>query len=151
MLPNLLVLEPELMERLRTHLGNPAIHVLCAADLAGVTEEKQLTPAVHVVCQGYRVTESRGDGRAARVEQTWLVVVATRNVRGLGNLKDADAARAAAGSLAALVANALMGWRPPGAAKPLRLVDGPRADYSAGHQYLPLAFAAELLLNQESP
>lgn len=149
MQPNLLVLEAELLARLRTNLGNPAIHVLCAADLAGVTEEKQLTPAVHVVYQGYHIAESRSDGRAVRMEQTWLVVVATRNVRGLGNLQAADAARAAAGSLGALVASALMGWRPPSAAKPLRLVDGPRADYSAGHQYLPLAFVTELLLNQE--
>lgn len=142
---NFLALEPELVERLRTRLAGltPPVHVLTAADLDGVTEEKQLVPAVHVVYQAYRVAESRDDGLAARVDQTWLAVVTTRNARGL---KSGAAARSEAGPLARKVAAALMGWRPPSASKPLRLVDGPGAGLSAGFAYLPLAFKAETLI-----
>jgi len=141
---NFLALESELIARLREQLAGhqPAVHVLSAADLDGVIEEKQLTPAVHLVYQGYRVAEGRSDGRAARIEQTWLAVVATRNTRAL---KTGDAARAQAGPLAQRVITALMGWQPASATKPLRLDSGPAAGFSAGHQYLPLAFVAETL------
>ena len=145
MLQNLLALEPELMAHLSSALSGitPAVHVLCAADLADVREEQQLTPAVQVIYQGASIAESRSDGRAARLRQTWLLVVATRNVRGLKSGADA---RASAGVLAATVAQAVMGWRAPSAAAPCVLVDAPGAGYSAGHQYLPLAIMAELVL-----
>ena len=145
MLQNLLALEPELMAHLVQALAgvSPPVHVLCAADLADVREEQQLTPAVQVIYQGFSIAESRSDGRAARISQTWLLVVATRNVRGLKGGADA---RASAGVLGASVAQALMGWRAPSAATPCKLVDAPAAGYSAGHQYLPLAIEAELVL-----
>lgn len=145
---NFLALEPELMARLRQQLAalQPAVHVLSSADLADVTEEKQLTPAVHLVYQGYRVKESREDGAAARLEQTWLAVVTTRNARGL---KTGDAARAQAGPLARQVIAALMGWRPASAAKVLLLAEGPGAGFSAGFQYLPLAFKTEIMIKRD--
>lgn len=140
-----LALEPELLARLRTALAGqtPAVHVLSQDDLAGVAEEKQLVPAVHVVYQRYRVLESRGDGRAARIEQSWLAVVATRNTR---NLASASGARTQAGKLAKVVAQALMGWRAPGTATAFKLVDGPGAGFGNGFGYLPLAFSAEMTL-----
>lgn len=145
MLQNLLALEPELMAHLVQALSSvsPAVHVLCAADLADVREEVQLTPAVQVIYHGTRIVQSRSDGRAARISQTWLLVVATRNVRGLKSGADA---RASAGVLAATVARAVMGWRAPSAATPFVLADAPAAGYSAGHQYLPLGLEAELVL-----
>jgi len=146
MLPNLLALEPELLARLKTVLAGqtPAVHVLSADDLAGVKEEQQLVPAVHLLYQGYRVTQaSRADGRAARIEQTWLAVVATRNV---ANLKSADAARAQAGLLAGQVAKGLMGFKAAGAAGPLKLATAPGAGFNKGYGYLPLAFTVELAL-----
>ncbi|MBH2010289.1 MAG: DUF1834 family protein [Xanthomonadaceae bacterium] len=141
---NFLAIEDELMARLTERLASqrPAVHVLSAADLDGVIEEKQLTPAVHVVYQGYSVAEAGSAGKVARIEQTWLVVVATRNTR---SLKAGDAARAQSGELARLVMGSLMGWRPASASKPLRLVSGPSAGFSAGHHYLPLAFVAEIV------
>lgn len=136
-----LALGPELIARLKDRLP-PALHVLGAADLAGVTEERQITPAVHVVYQGYQVQETSANGLVARVQQSWLVVVATRNVRAL---KVGDPARAEAGALAAGVLQALMGWKPASAAKPLTLTSAPNARYTAGCQYLPLAFSTELV------
>ena len=146
---NVLAIEAELVARLQERLaasGMPQVYVLTAADLAGVTEEKQLVPAVHVVYQGYGVAETSHNGRAARVTQTWLAVVATRNARGI---KAGEAARAQAGELAGHASAALMGWKPGAAAKPLRLVPGPGAGFSAGHQYLPLAFEAEIVLQAD--
>lgn len=141
---NFLAAEAELIARLKERLAGqrPGVHVLSAADLDGVIEEKQLTPAVHVVYQGYGVAEDGSAGKAARIEQTWLVVVATRNTR---NLAIGSDAREQAGELARLVMAALMGWKPACASKPLRLVSGPAAGFSAGHQYLPLAFVAEIV------
>lgn len=143
---NLLAIEAELVERLKARMalaGHPKVHVLTAPELGDVLEEKQLVPAVHVVFQGYGVAETAHNARAARLTQTWLVVVVTRNTR---TLKAGDAARAQAGELAAHVAGALMGWQPAAATKPLRLVSAPGAGFTAGHQYLPLAFEAEIIL-----
>lgn len=141
-----LALEAVLIERLADQLADlaPKVHVLAAADLSGVTESTQLTPAVHVVYHGYRVVESKPDGRAARIEQTWLATVASRN---MATLRTGSAARADAGLIAQRVCQALMGFRPPVASKPLRLTDGPGAGFNAGFQYLPLAFVAELVLS----
>lgn len=148
MVQNLMALEPELMAHLTQVLAGitPPVHVLCAADLAGVIEEQQLTPAVQVIYHGFRIAESRSNGSAARVTQTWLLVVATRNLRGLKSGADA---RASAGTLAATVAQAVMGWRAPSAATPCVLVDAPAAGYSAGHQYLPLAIETQLVLHKQ--
>ncbi|MCY0966132.1 phage tail terminator protein [Parathalassolituus penaei] len=135
-------IETELVARLKSRL--PAhVHVLTAADLAGATEASQPVPAVHLVYQNYRVLESRNDGRASRIQQTWLAVIAVRNVR---NPRSGSAARSEAVELAAQVAPTLMGFKPDAAAKPLILVNAPQASYSAGHQYLPLAFAVETTL-----
>lgn len=142
---NLFAIEGELVARLQAQLIDltPKVAVLVGADLAGVTEESQVTPAVHVVYQGYRVLESRSDGRAARMEQTWLVTTAVRNVR---HLRTGAAARVDAGLIALRVAQALMGFKPASADKPLRLADAPSAGFSGGYQYTPLAFLAELTL-----
>jgi hypothetical protein len=141
---NLLQLEPELLARLKEQLADvrPAVHLLSAADLAGVEEEKQLSPAVHLVYQRYRVAESRSDGRAARITQTWLPVVAVRNA---STTKTGTAGRIQAGALAARVMRALVGWQPPSATKPLQLVAAPPAGFSKTFQYLPLAVEAEIV------
>ncbi|MDP2548084.1 hypothetical protein [Oceanobacter sp. 4_MG-2023] len=139
-------IESELKTRLQAKL--PAgTHVLTTTDLAGATEASQPTPAVHLVYQNYRVIESRPDGRAARIQQTWLTVIAVRNVR---NTRSGAAARSEATELASLLAPALMGFKPTGAAKPLTLVTAPQASYSTGHQYLPLAFAVETTLTAKA-
>jgi len=139
------VLEAELLERLRATLGasRPGLHLLGAADLAGVTEERQLSPAVHVLYQGYQVLELNSPRSAARVQQTWLAVVATRNVRAL---KAGAESNGQAGLLAGQVLQALMGWKPPSATKALGLAGAPGPRFAAGHQYLPLAFSTELMV-----
>lgn len=137
-------LEPEthIVARLQQALAGlqPAVHVLTAAQLAHVKESAQHTPAVHVIWTGFRVLESRSDGRAARLEHTWLVVAAVRNVQ---SARSGAAARAEAGDLVARAGAALMGFRAPNTAGPLRLTNSPPAGYSGGFMYLPLAFLIE--------
>jgi hypothetical protein len=139
-------LGPLLVARLEQRLAGllPLPKVLTAADLAGVQENQQFTPAVHLVYQDYGVAESRSDGTAARVTQDWLAVVATRNQRGL---RSGEQARSDAGQIAMRVCAALMGFKPTPACKPMQLINAPGAGYSAGFQYLPLAFKAEITIN----
>lgn len=143
-------LEPEahIVARLKEALAGvkPAVHLLTAADLAKVKEENQPTPAVHVVWNGFRVLQAREDGAAARLDHTWLVVAAVRNVRTLQSGQDA---RAAAGELAARAGAALMGYRPPNVAGPMRLAPAPGSGISpAGFMYLPLAFLVETVFQR---
>ena len=136
-----LAVEPHIVARLQQAVAglSPAVQVLTGAELAGIKEAAQRTPAVHVIWGGFRLLETRTDGRQARLEHTWYVVAAVRNV---ANTKAGAAARAEAGALAARAGAALMGFRPPGVAGPLRMGPSQSAGYSAGFMYLPLAFQA---------
>jgi len=137
-----LAVEPHLVARLKDAMAglSPAVHVLTGADLAGIKEAAQRTPAVHLIWGGFRPLESRPDGKQARLDHTWLVVAAVRNVAGA---RAGAAARADAGPVMARAGAALMGYRPPGVAGPMRMTATQAAYYSAGFMYLPLAFLVE--------
>ena len=143
-------LEPEqhIVARLKEALSGlrPQVHVLTAADLAQVREDAQPTPAVHVVWSGFRPLESREDGAAARLDHTWLIVSAVKNVR---TVKTGQDARSQAGDLMARAGEALMGYRPPNTSGPMRLAPAPTAGFSGGFMYLPLAFLVETVFQNE--
>lgn len=137
---NFLAAEPLIIAMLRAKL--PAqVHVLSAADLAGVAGGQQPTPAVHVLYMGYRPIETR-TGALLGVEQHWLTVVVTRNV---ADIETGFHARQDAGPLAAQVMDALNRQRlrdargPIGGA-PLRLDAAPAPGFDDGHYYLPLGW-----------
>jgi phage gp37-like protein len=137
-----LALEHHLVERLKAALADmrQAVHVLTGAQLSGIDEQKQLTPAVHVIHAGFRVTQSRADGRAAQLEHTWYVVAA---VKASSQIRSGAQAREQAGQLAAVAGSAVMGLKVPGLTRdPLILTSAPGARYSEGFLYLPLAFTA---------
>lgn len=134
-------IEGAIAERLKAAL--PGISVMTAADLASVTEDRQPAPALHVVYQSYRVLETRPDGKAAAVEQTWLVVAVARDVR---DIRAGAASRLAAALVAEQALPHLMGWVPPGAAGPLLLSTPPKPAYANGITYLPLAFSVKTTL-----
>jgi len=137
---NFLALEPHLVARLKEALADqrPAVHVLTGAQLADIDEQKQLTPAMHVIHAGFRVRDARSDGRAAQLEHTWLIVAAVKSSR---EIRSGSAAREQAGALLARAGAALMGLRvPPCTQGPLILASAPGARYQAGFLYLPLAF-----------
>lgn len=137
---NFLAPEPHIVARLKELL--PAnVHVLTAKELADVKEDTQPVPAVHVIYNGFRVLENRADARLARLDHEWLVISAVRNVSGL---KAGSNARREAGLLAGQAGAAILGFRPPNVAGPMRLSPSPGiANSPAGYLYLPLAFLVE--------
>lgn len=137
-----LSLEPLLLERLQAALAGvrPAVHVLTAAELADVLEEKQLVPAVHVLFGDLAPKEAVGPD--TRVECTWRTVVAVRNV---ASGRKGATQRADAGELLQAVYAALAGWKPAGCSKPLELTIGVAGGHSGGFFYLPLTWRTELV------
>lgn len=141
-----LQVEQLLVDRLRSAVAGitPVVHVLTAADLSDVAENMQPTPALHVVYRPFRVLEAREDGRLYRLQHTWLVVSATRNV---AQIPSGSPARRDAGELMALAGGAVAGFVPPGFLRPLKATTPPGPGYRAGFQYLPLAFTHETLFH----
>lgn len=138
---NLLFLEPLLKATLRAAL-DARVHVLSAAELSGVAEAAQPTPAVHVLYRGFRV---RASGISTmEIEQSWLTVVAVRNAR---DPITAEGARIDAGPLAMDVIGALLG-REYDDCGPLAPFDPPAPGFSAGHLYLPLGWKAPITIER---
>lgn len=134
---NFLALEPLIIARLREVLP-PHVHVLSAADLGKVTEATQPTPAVHVLYRNFKPLDPASS--VLKGEQRWLTVIAVRN---LTDIDSGEAARQEGGLLAAKVLDAMFWFTPDltGAGR-LQPVAPPDAGFSAGHFYLPLAWAA---------
>jgi len=134
-----LSLETALVERLKATLPS-GVQVLNAADLAGVAEGSQPTPAVHVVYGGYRVVETNSG--FSTIEQTWYAVVTVRNVR---DVKSGAGARDEAAGLLDAVYAALAAYKPPNA-RPLALTNAPKPQTTAGFMYFPLAFNSTITM-----
>jgi hypothetical protein len=132
---NYLSAEQLIIDRLEAQIDG--VHVLSAADLSGVDETRQVTPAVHVIYNGDDLGDRAGDGADQIVRQRWLTVVATRNVR---NISDGKAAREDAGKIVLEVLDALAGWQPDGEHGNLVRIAGPSPAYRTGYLYIPLAW-----------
>lgn len=133
----LLAIEPQLAERIGQRVAVPALKVLTAAALSGVTENAQPTPAVHVVYDGFSVREEKG---LVEIVERWITVVAVRNVR---SPRGGEDARQDAGPILDAVFAALLGYQPAGV-KPLLPANPPRPYFNAGFAYFPLAWSARL-------
>ena len=112
--------------------------VFSAADLEGVAEAQQVTPAAHVLFYGDRVVES-GNGRSSTgdcqlVDQIWYVVLAVRNARAQAT---GEATRRDAGPLATKILKALQGWQPSPDHSPLKRIHGAGPGHKPGFLYLP--------------
>lgn len=143
-----LALEALIVERLQARM--PHVRVLSGDDLADITEANQPVPAVHVVYDGMRVTQTNAQGKNAMTEQRWLAVVVVKH--------DGAAAKAAAESkiraapFVDAVLKELMGWRPdqrtakPGApgTPGLKLATPPKPVRRKPFYYFPLAFTADV-------
>ena len=138
-------IESALVQHLKDNLDG--VTVLTAAELASVTEDRQPVPAVHVVYQGYQPKEVRNDGKAARIDQQWLIVIATKDVR---SMRSGEKSRADASAIADKLLPLLMGWRTEAATGPFVLAPAPRPAYSHGITYMPLAFSVETALRVTS-
>lgn len=120
--------------------------VLPARSLAGVTENKQITPAIHVLFGGESMptsTDMRGVNAKPQVGyQTWWVVIAVNNVQ---NIREGQGARDEAGPMLRLAINALQGATlSTDFPRPLRRATAPAPKYNSGFAYFPLAFLLEV-------
>jgi len=128
-------------ERIKARCGEIP-HVMNAADLDGVLESKQPTPAAHVIYDRYRVVETQAEGERARLQQTWVVVLVERNV---AQHDQASQQRAAIGPLAIAALRALQGWAPSAEHSRLIPTSAPyQTAYNNGFIYVPLAFTTEV-------
>lgn len=118
--------------------------VFSAADLAGVEEKSQYTPAVHVLYRQYDVVKRVSPGKA-RIRQTWWATIAVREET---NQITGEKTRAAASQLIGTVVENLDGYKLPiVGSSALELINGGQAVFSAGYMYLPIGFSLELTIN----
>lgn len=117
----------------------PDRSVLSAADLDGVLEAAQLSPALHVVLYD-DVPVSRSHGVSANhqlIDQFWLVVLMIKNVKN----KSGEAARTDAGEMITQIIAGLHHYKMPQPYLKLVRVKAPyRATYRNGFFYFPLMF-----------
>jgi len=136
---NYFALEELLINRLKeTVAGVRAI--LSQAELGGVAEDQQITPALHVIFNAATPTPNT-DGHRRYFREQWHVVVAVRNPR---TQRGGRAARDEAGPLVTQVLKALELWRPSKAYSPLQVSLFVRPVVSpGGFIYVPLLFDTE--------
>ncbi len=132
-----LAAEVLLKARLKGRLP-PTVQVLSQIEVAA-EGARQVTPAVHVVYGGAALVDQAAG--AAKLEQTWLTVVAVRAT----NDPTGETARRAAGVLMTTLLQSLLGWRPPAQPDGLQLSPLAPADPLApsvvdGVLYLPAAW-----------
>lgn len=128
-----------IVSRLKARCASAGDNVFSTADLAGVKERSQVTPALHVVLHSYRPL-SDDSGPASRWSEIYLVVIVVKHAR---QVSGTDAIRNAAAPLVAEVLAALDGWRCPGCIGTVRAIDPPNPLSTDSFGYFPLAFAAE--------
>ena len=138
---NRLGLAPLIAQRLRDMLP-PEVHVLSSADAPQALQGTAPMPHVLLYFAGERVVQLAQSGKHSRDAQSWAVVIGVRNVR---NSKNGMDAMQEAGELAALVDQALMGWKADMASKPLMKTTPPRPSYSAGVFFYPRVFETEIV------
>ena len=132
---------PLLEARLAAYCPAAEGNIFSTADLAGVKEARQVTPALHVVLHSFQPVADDGQSDS-RWREIWLVIAVVKQVRqGTG----ARAVRYAAPELLRETIAALDGWRCPGSIGPLRAIAPPAPLITEGFGYFPLAFANQVV------
>ena len=134
-------LEGKLLDRLKEKVTT-ARAFLSSADLQGVAETEQITPAVHVVFDGITPTREQGEGAVQEFEQRWVVVAAVRNLR---EARTGAGVREDASPIIDEVLGALLGWRPLLELSPLKAAVSPKPAFFAGFGYFPFAFTTRVV------
>lgn len=136
---NFLALEQDIKAHLKNALKDvqPRLHVLCHADLKSIQQIRQFVPAVHVVYDGYSVTDSRA-GYGATLEHRWNIVAAARNV---ANQRSGAAARIDAAQIVVAVGDAMLQFNPPRGFDKFKMITPSRPSYADGVAFIPLAFS----------
>lgn len=130
--------ETDIINALKTAL--PAhVHVMGRDDLASVAQGSLPTPAVHVLYSRYGVDEQ--NPAFANITQTWLTVVAVRNV---ADMRNGSSARREVSALLDSVFATLFNADIQGAR--MALANAPQHGYQAGFAYFPLAWTLPITL-----
>jgi len=146
---NLLGAEPLIVARITETMmsGEDAVlrQVLTRPDLAAITESMQNAPAVSVVFDGFVVQGGAPAEleHAAQLAQRWLTVITVKNI---ADSKGAAARNQDAGPILRRLWNALHGHTLGPGFTPLIPVSPPRAYYSAGFAYFPLAWSTSMTM-----
>lgn len=128
---------PLLEARLKALCPAAGDNIFATADLAGVREKAQVTPALHLVLHSYKPL-SDDEGSSSRWQETWLAIAVVRNAR---QNVGAQAVRDEAPALLAEAMAALDGWHCPGTVGLVRAIAPPPPLITDGFGYFPLAFA----------
>ncbi|GEK71596.1 MULTISPECIES: phage tail terminator protein [Halomonas] len=146
MISDYLAAEQAIIDRLTARL--PEVAIQSAPDLAGVVEDRQVTPAVIVLYAGDQVPggDAVDQGDYHRIRQRWMTVVSVRSARGQ---RSGEGVREAAGPLLTQVIQALGGWRPAKGLGRMVRESAPRPAFTrGGYGYFPLQWGIDLLTNQ---
>ena len=140
---NPLVAQPGIVTRLvtLTQTGPDAWcrRVAARKELQAITEEMQVTPALYVVYDTFRVLAA--DEFETTLQHRWFVVLALKDA---ASQRDAAPLADDAGPLLSKVMDALIGFVAPGCSTPLILATPPRPYFApATFAYHPLAFTHE--------
>lgn len=141
--PTFLGLEPLIINRLiESPLTDLGVRVLAVKDFGSVAESSLPKPSVRVAFVGHRILADNGPVAPgwARVEQTWLIVPAVRNVR---EMQTGAAAREDISPLIDIAFDALDGWPPGNGFGVLTSVTpGAAPSVYEGSLFVPLAFTS---------
>jgi hypothetical protein len=145
MLAHFLSLEDLIKAQIEAKLPGIFRLVASAADLKGVKDSLQVTPACHVILAGLRPGVSLPRASAVAWDQTWLTVVVTRSAK---DPKGGTGARETAGPLLSqlLSPGVLANWQPDPGVQPLEPIAPPAPPLvtDAGTVYVPLAWRARV-------
>jgi hypothetical protein len=109
---------------------------LTAADIAGIEEVQQQTPAVSIIYGGLQITDNAQNGKAAKVSDRVGIVITERF-----NEYDAATLYARTAPLIEQTIAHLMGWTPDGYTNHLTLAGAPEPLFTQeGFAYFPLEF-----------
>jgi len=140
---NLLDAEPLIVARLKAQL--PEVKTIAsAATIAGVVDIANLLDGVFVQPGPADVVSSAGNGIAQAEEEIWLVVAVTPL------LPDTDTLAGdyqAMGALLGKIAEALAGWQPSSAYRPMRYLGREDPLVEAGQAEFPLRFSVRRIFS----
>jgi hypothetical protein len=142
-----LAAEPLIIARLAERVTDAT--TLTAADLQGVAEKAQVTPAIHVIYAGDVVPGGAAvdEGNYHLIRQQWMTVIAVRSARGQ---RSGSGARELAGPLITGAIKALASWRPVQGLGRLRRVPAPRPTFTpGGFAYFPLQWELDVMTEAE--
>lgn len=142
----LMDLEPLIVARLAAIPS--LLGVYGAAELASVSKAGKPSPCAYVLYGGYRPVQVGDDGLAARVEESWMVVLSLKSA---SPAQGPNPVRAAARPEVAAVLQAFMGWTPDARSyKCFKLAAAPRPEVEAARLLLPVVFTIEHVINVDT-